>query len=292
MRQRWYSREHVDRFILSSRVQRVIIAVILLNAAVLGVETLQTLPHSVLSLLEIVDTACLAVFVVEIALKLYAQRWAFFRDAWNVFDFLIVGIALIPASGPLAVLRALRVLRVLRLVSVVPALRRVVAALVRAVPGIASIAVLLLIIFYIGAVMATNLFGDTFPELFGSLGASLFSLLQITTLDNWSVISREVSAQLPWAPAFFIPFVLVSALTVLNLFIAVIVDAMQGLGAEDAGRAASDGDADAAAPSRTGAVLAEDAVLTELGRLREQVTALTIAVERTHGQRQDDATVG
>lgn len=272
---RWYTRAAVDGFILSKPVQYTVIVVILINAAILGLETVSTLTPQTRQLLHVLDTICLSIFVVEIALKLYGRGWRFFRDPWNVFDFLVVGVALIPGSNGLAVLRALRVLRVLRLISVVPALRRVVDALVRAVPGIASIALLFVILFYVGAVMATTLFGEQFPETFGSLGASLFSLFQVTTLDNWSTLVRDVSAVLPWAPAFFIPFVLISALTMLNLFIAVIVDAMQGLGRPSGSGVEKGRDADEAAPARGDAELS-----AEIALLREQIAALTEAVNK------------
>ncbi len=273
----WFSRAAVGSFVLSPIVQRTIIVVILINAAVLGLETVRTLPASVAEVLHVLDKLCLGIFVVEIGLKLYAQRLRFFRDAWNVFDFLVVGVALIPGSDGLAVLRALRVLRVLRLISVVPALRRVVDALVRAMPGIASIAVLLVILFYVGAVMATTLFGERFPEMFGSLGDSLFTLFQVTTLDNWSVITRDVAEVLPWAPFFFVPFVLISALTVLNLFIAVIVDAMQGIDREQAAEASL-------AEQEALEVPSQAELLGEVQRLHAEVAALTAAVERA-GQR-------
>lgn len=268
----WYARSTVDRFVHSRQIQNTVIVVILINAAILGLETVHSISEGTGGLLRILDAICLSVFVVEIALKLYARGLRFFTSAWNVFDFLVVGVALIPGVDGFAVLRALRVLRVLRLVSVVPALRRVVDALVRAVPGIASIGALLVIVFYVGAVMATTLFGQAFPELFGDLGASLFSLFQIMTLDNWSVIVRDVSVALPWAPAFFIPFVLVSALTVLNLFIAVIVDAMQGL---DKDRIA---EGEAPLHDLTIGHADTDALAAEVAALRAQIESLTAAV--------------
>src|SRR5690606_28470632 len=130
-------------------VQNTVIVVILINAVILGVETVGSLSPQVRDVLHLLDALCLGIFVVEIGLKLYAQGWRFFASAWNVFDFIVIAVALVPSSGGIAVLRALRVLRVLRLISVVPALRRVVDALVRAIPGIASIALLLAIIFYV-----------------------------------------------------------------------------------------------------------------------------------------------
>lgn len=269
----WFSRAGVDGFVHSKRVQNTVIVVILINAVILGVETVGSLSPQVRDVLHLLDALCLGIFVVEIGLKLYAQGWRFFTSAWNVFDFIVIAVALVPSSGGFAVLRALRVLRVLRLISVVPALRRVVDALVRAIPGIASIALLLAIIFYVGAVMATTLFGKTFPVLFGDLGASLFSLFQIMTLDNWSVIVRDVTVELPWAPWFFIPFVLISALTVLNLFIAVIVDAMQGLDETrvDEGKSPLH--------EITIGHAGADVLTAEVAALREQVAELTAAVK-------------
>jgi voltage-gated sodium channel len=225
-----WSRKHIGEWIESDPIQNLIVALIILNAVTLGLETSQTLMARHGVLLYAVDRLVLLVFVLEILLKLYAHGLGFFRRAWNVFDFLVVGIALIPASGPLAVLRALRVLRVLRLISMVPRLRFVVEALLRALPGISSIAVLLLILFYVFAVMATGLFGPDFPEWFGSVGASMYTLFQVMTLESWSMgIVRPVMAEHPHAWAFFVPFILVATFTMLNLFIGIIVDTMQTL---------------------------------------------------------------
>ena len=134
----------------------------------------------------------------------------------------------IPATGNLSVLRALRILRVLRLISVVPSLRRVVGGLLAALPGMGSIAVLLMLVFYMFSVMATKLYGGNFPDWFGSVGASAYSLFQIMTLESWSMgIVRPVMEVYPYAWLFFLPFILVTSFTVLNLFIGIIVDAMQ-----------------------------------------------------------------
>ena len=269
----WYSRAAIGRFVLAAPVQNVVIVVILVNAAILGLETVPAVMAGFGEALHILDKVCLAIFIAEIAMKLYAERLAFFRSAWNVFDFVVVGIALIPGADGFAVLRALRVLRVLRLISVIPSLRRVVDALVRAVPGIASIAALLAILFYVGAVMATMLFGERFPQYFGDMGASLFSLFQIMTLDAWSDMTRAITAEIPWAPAFFVPFVLISALTVLNLFIAVIVDAMQGLD-EDRVEEGKEPLHEVTLGHRD-----DRQVLAEIGELRAQIAALTEAVQ-------------
>jgi voltage-gated sodium channel len=224
-------RAALDEWVESRPVQWFVIAVILVNAVVLGLETMARFDRGATAdLLHLVDNACLVAFVVEISIKLYAKGGAFFRSGWNVFDFVVVAVALVPATGALSVLRALRVLRILRLVSAVPRLRYIVEALMAAVPGIASIGGLLALIFYIGAVMATNLFGEEFPQWFGSIGGSMYSLFQIMTLESWSMgIVRPVMEVYPWAWTFFVPFILVSAFTVLNLFMAVIVDSMQSL---------------------------------------------------------------
>jgi voltage-gated sodium channel len=212
----------------SDRIRRVIVALILINAVTLGMETSRSLMADYGGLLHALDRTILSIFVLEIGLKLYAHGLRFFREPWNVFDFLVVGIALIPTAGPLAVLRALRVLRVLRLVSMVPRLRFVTEALMRAIPGISSIAGLMLILMYVFAVMATGLFGDRFPDWFGSVGASMYTLFQVMTLESWSMgIVRPVMDAYPYAWVFFIPFILIATFTMLNLFIGIIVDTMQ-----------------------------------------------------------------
>ena len=223
-------RDRLAEWIDRPAIQKVIVAVIVINAITLGMETSARLQQSIGPLLVAIDRIALAIFVVELGLKLVALGPRFFRNAWNVFDFLVVGIALLPATGQLSVLRALRVLRVLRLVSAVPRLRFVVEALLSAVPGISAIAGLMGLIFYVFAVIATGVFGEAFPDWFGTLGRSLYSLFQIMTLESWSMgIVRPVMEIFPWAWAFFIPFILVATFTMLNLFIAIIVNAMQGL---------------------------------------------------------------
>ena len=221
-------RTRAGEWIESGPVQGFIITLIVINAIILGLQTSTEMMAQAGELLLRADQLILAVFVIEILIKLYAQGGGFFRRAWNNFDFIVVGIALVPASGPLAVLRALRILRVLRMISMVPRLRFVVEALLHAVPGISSIALLMLLLFYVFAVMATSLFGGEFPEWFGSVGASMYTLFQIMTLESWSMgIVRPVMEAYPYAWLFFIPFILIATFTMLNLFIGIIVDTMQ-----------------------------------------------------------------
>ena len=212
----------------SRRTEQIITALIVLNAIILGLETSDTVMASWGGWLLWADRILLTVFVIEIAARLVAHRLAFFRDPWSLFDFVVVGVALVPATGAFSVLRALRVLRVLRLITVAPSLKRVVAALISALPGMGAIVMLLGLVFYVSSVMATMLFGEQFPQWFGSLGASAYSLFQIMTLESWSMgIVRPVMEVYPWAWAFFVPFILATAFTMLNLFIGVVVNAMQ-----------------------------------------------------------------
>ncbi|MBY0269210.1 MAG: ion transporter [Burkholderiales bacterium] len=212
----------------SPRMQGALIALILVNAVILGLETSETIMARWGAELKFADRAILAVFVVEISLRLAVWRGAFFRDPWSVFDFIVVGIALIPATGPLAVLRALRVLRVLRLISMVPSMRRVAGGLLAAIPGLGSVIGIISVILYVFAVIATKLFSEQFPQWFGTLGESSYTLFQIMTLEGWGDIARSVMEVYPIAWLFFVIFILVSTFTMLNLFIAVVVTSMQG----------------------------------------------------------------
>ena len=217
----------LQRLVEHGWFRRTIIVLIVVSAILLGMETIRELPASVLDAVFRINRAILGVFVIEIILRIAAHRLSFFRDPWSLFDFAIVGVALISLSGPLQVLRALRILRALRLVSAIPSLRRVVKGLLGAVPGIASVLILLALILYIAAVMATLLFRDVAPEYFDHLGITLFSLFQVMTLEGWSAIATEVMAQESWAWVFFVSYILVATFLVLNLIIGIVVDGIQ-----------------------------------------------------------------
>ena len=251
------------RLLADRRFEMTITVLIVLNAITLGLETFPAVMERAGGLLVALDRAFLAVFTVEIGARLWVHRAAFFRDWWNLFDFTIVAIALVPSTGPFSVLRALRVLRVLRLISTVPSLRRVVGALVEALPGMGSIIVLMGLVFYVFAVMAAKLFGAAFPEWFGGLGASAYSLFQIMTLESWSMgIVRPVMEEFPWAWAFFVPFILSTTFVVLNLFIGIIVSAMQAEHDE------------MATEEREGLKADNEEILKELRALRREVGEL------------------
>jgi len=221
-------REALALYVESRRVQRGIIILISLNAVILGFETSSAVMDSAGDLLVILDRVMLMIFVVEITVRIIAHGGKFFRDPWSVFDFIVVSIALLPATGQLSVLRALRVLRTLRLLSSVSQMRQVISALLAAIPGISSVVVILALLYYVFSVIATNLFGGHFPLWFGNIGRSMYSLFQIMTLESWSMgIVRPVMEVYPYAWAFFVPYILIVTFTMLNLFIAIIVSAMQ-----------------------------------------------------------------
>lgn len=221
-------RESLRRLIQGRRFQQLILVLIVVNAVALGLQTSPPIMARLGEPILLLDRAIVVVFVFEIALRLFVHRLAFFRDPWSVFDLLVIGTALVPAYTQFAVLRALRILRVLRIVTVAPSMRRVVGALLAAIPGLGSIATVLLLIFYVFAVIATHIFGEAFPDWFGHVGLSLYTLFQVMTLESWSMgISRPVMQVFPYAWSFFVPFILVATFTMLNLFIAVIVTATQ-----------------------------------------------------------------
>jgi voltage-gated sodium channel len=215
----------------SPRATKIITALIILNAVVLGLETSDYMLAHYGGLLAALDKGILVIFTLEVLAKLRLYGRGFFRSGWNWFDFIIISISWVPASGALSVLRALRILRVLRLLSVVPQMRRVISSLGHAIPGMASVMGVLGLLYYVSAVLATKLFG-THPDpnmqaWFGTLGDSAYTLFQIMTLESWSMgIVRPTMELFPWAWVFFVPFIIVTSFAVLNLFIGIIVDAM------------------------------------------------------------------
>ncbi len=218
-----------------------ITAVIAINAITLGLETWPRAMDVAGPFLHAIDRIALTIFVLELSLKLFALGPRFFRDGWNIFDSIIVAIALMPVSPAISALRALRITRAFRLVSTVPQLRAVVGALFAAVPGMGAVLAMLILVFYVSSVIATNLFAATFPDWFGSIGTSMYSLFQIMTLESWSMgIVRPVMEVHPWAWVFFVPFIIITSFAVLNLFIALIVNSMQTLHDEEVAREADE----------------------------------------------------
>jgi voltage-gated sodium channel len=250
-------------FVESRFFERFVTALIILNAATLGLETYQGLSPTAQKILNSVDQIFLGFFTMELILRGIVYRTRFFNDPWRCFDFTIVSIALLPSSGAFSVLRSLRILRTLRMVSVVPSLKRVVNGLWSAIPGMGAVLSIITIIFYVGAVMATKLFGTQFPEWFGSIDKSAYSLFQVMTLESWSMgIVRPVMEVYPYAWIFFVPFILVTTFTMLNLFIAVIVNAMQ-----------AETEADAADRSIKGESERQE-ILKEISLLRKEISKI------------------
>lgn len=237
--------------------------IIMINAITLGLETNPDMVARFGKALFAIDRIVLAIFVLEVIARLIVYRLDFWRDPWRIFDLTIVTIALVPTSGNLSVLRALRILRALRLISVVPSLRRVVGGLVAALPGMGSITLLLGLMFYVFAVMATGFYAESFPQWFGTIGESAYSLFQIMTLESWSMgIVRPVMDLHPYAWMFFIVFILCTSFTVLNLFIGIIVSAMQAEHEQEA------------SAERDELHHEQQAILNELRALREEIGGL------------------
>ncbi len=280
--------------------ERILTAAILINAVVLGMETSPSIMQAIGPILIFIDHTVLGLFVAELGIKIFALRWRYFRSGWNVFDLLVVGIALVPASGPFAILRALRVLRLLRLFSMVPRLRRVVQALLDSLPGMGGVVAVLGLVFYVSSVLATGLFRSSFPQWFGGIGSSMYSLFQIMTLESWSMgIVRPVMEVYPYAWAFFVPFIILTSFTALNLFIAVLVSAMQHSHVEpeqgpDAQTPVTTSASGALITSphaqgllgqdptqQTQAVISQDGVQEEMRALRQEMTALRAAIQHS-----------
>ena len=218
-----------ERFIERPVVRDVIMTLIVLNAIVLGILTYsESLPPWLVTILNVIDMAVTFIFVAEIALKLFVYRLQFFKLGWNWFDFVVVGVSMIPGGSAFNVLRALRVLRLLRLLHFIPTMKRITEALLNALPGMGAILAILGLVFYVSVVMATYLFsGSQNTENFSSLTASALTMFEVLTMEGWNGHMRDLMDEYPWAWAFFIPFILFTVWAILNLFTAVIVDALQ-----------------------------------------------------------------
>lgn len=206
--------------------QNAIIWLIVINALILGVDCIPSLHDASPVNLRFVDQVILWVFVAEIALRLFAHRWAMLKDPWGLFDIAVVLVSVLAINSGISAFRAFRVFRILRLISAFPKMRTVVTALLDSIPGITSVGFLLTLILYVAAVMATNMFGAGAPELFGTLFRSMFTLFQILTLEGWVEVANDVMAVYPYAWVFFITFILVATFMVLNLFVAIVVSVL------------------------------------------------------------------
>ena len=224
-------RSFTDRliaFIESDGFRNFILGLIIFNAITLGLETYPYEAVWFTHVLPAVDRVVVSVFVFEILLKLVAYRTRFFKDGWNWFDVVVIGVSIMPDAGGFAVLRSLRIMRAFRLFSVMPEMRKVVEALLRAIPGMSSVIAVLGLMFYVSSVMATKLFSESNPEIFGTLGESAITLFQVMTLEGWATeVQNPVREHHEWAWLFFLVFIVLTSFAVLNLFIAIIVDSLQ-----------------------------------------------------------------
>ncbi|WP_375175992.1 ion transporter [Pseudooceanicola sp.] len=222
------TRARLRAFLETSVVRNTILGIIIFNAITLGLGTSDSVRAVIGPELRLVDRIVLGIFVIELLLKFYAYGLNFFRNAWNIFDLAVVAVGLLPQTDSLSALRGLRVIRAMRVLSVVPQMRAVVQALLDALPGMGAVIIMLSIVYYVFAVMGTIMYGNAFDEWFGTLGRSLYSLFQIMTLESWSMgIVRPVMEVYPNAWLFFVPFIIITAFSVLNLFIGLLVNTMQ-----------------------------------------------------------------
>ena len=213
-----------------------ITTVIILNAIVIGLDTLPELQQNYHAWFELANQVFLFIFIVEALIKFAALApniHHYFKDGWNIFDFSIIVISLIPATGQLATLaRLARLLRVLRLISALPELRLIVATLVRSIPSMGHVLALMSIIFYVYGVAGYHLFHDVDPTHWRNLGISLLSLFRIVTLEDWTDIMYAAMAVKPWAWIYFVSFVILGTFVVVNLFIAVVINNLDEAKAE------------------------------------------------------------
>jgi voltage-gated sodium channel len=210
----------------ASWFSRVIVVVLLVNAIALGMGTAKSVSNSLDPLLVTTEVAVVVIFVIEMIIKIAGLGRDFFREAWNWFDLIVIVLSIVPASGVLLMLRTVRILRTFRLISVIPSMRRVVNALFTAVPGLVSILVLLMLVLYTSAIAAVQMFGAVAPDEFGSLGSSLLTMFNVMT-QGWQPVADEILVVRPLSWVFFVGFIVVTGFIVLNLLIAVIVNAME-----------------------------------------------------------------
>lgn len=219
--------KRLEHIIDSRWFQFGILAVICANAAVLGLQTSPMIAAACNGWLERIDKWCIVVFTVEIALKLAVYRWRFWCSAWNLFDFAVVAVSLVPDMGMFSLARLFRVLRVFRLVSGVRHLRIILSAILKSIPGVSWAGLLLLLVYYVYGIIGTNLFGAVFPDWFGTLGKSVYSLFQVMTLESWSMgIARPVMAAFPYAWVFFVTYILISSFIVMNIVVGIVLNSI------------------------------------------------------------------
>lgn len=219
------------KLVTAPMFERSIICLILLNALILGLETDALLVASYGDWFELGHDLILAAFIIEALLKISAVAPRFklyFGDSWNLFDFSVIVLSLLPATGELAMIaRLARLLRVLRLISALPELRLIVTTLLRSIPSMGNIMLLMSIIFYIYAIAGFHLFHLNDPQHWGTLGLSLLTLFRIVTLEDWTDVMYTAMEVQPWAWVYFVSFVIMGTFIIINLFIAVVLNNLE-----------------------------------------------------------------
>ncbi|MEM6536862.1 MAG: ion transporter [Pseudomonadota bacterium] len=249
----------------SATFQGVVITLILINAVILGLETMPSLKEPYGETLLFLDHVIIYLFLIEIIMRFLSDPKNYFRSGWNIFDCAVVAVSLPAMTSGLAAVRAFRVLRVLRVVTVIPRMRTVVAALFDSVPGIASVGVVLVLILYVFAVIAANLYGADHPDTFGNIFTAMYTLFTVMTLEGWREIADGVAVTHPNSWLFFLCFVLVATFTMLNLFVAIVVRVVEE-------------DAEAEAGAR------DQVLLAEIAELHRKLDALQAATASTKGE--------
>lgn len=228
--------------------QAFIVVVIVVNAILVGLETSPELVARYQTVFGQLNVAIITIFVVELTIRMVAyfpRPQRFFRDGWNLFDFVIVALSLLPSVGSFAtVARVARLLRVLRILSVFPDLRLIVGTMLRSLSSMGSVIILLALVVYVYAVLGYNLFAPVDPSHWGDLGLSVRTLFEVLTLEGWLELQAAVLPAVPGAWLFFASYVLLAVFIVVNLFIAVVLNNLESVKAEHAAEALEGDDAD------------------------------------------------
>lgn len=234
--------EKLKKFIESRAFETFILVVIILNAILIGLQTIPAINNAAGFILEILDYIFLGIFIIEMILKLIAYRLSYFKDGWNWFDMLIILVSVFSNLSFLSsfrvfrifrVFRSLKAMRSMRMVSSLRHLRVIVVAIGRSIPSIAWTGMLLILIYYIFSIIGVTLFGEAFPDWFGDIGKSMYTLFQVMTLESWSMgISRPVMEVFPLAWIYFVPFVLISSFIVMNVVVGIVVNAISEVAEE------------------------------------------------------------
>ena len=224
-------RNALARVVDSPPFTAVVVATIAVNAVVLGLQTYDGVVDRWGDLLDVVNAACLAVFVVELAIRMgsyWPRPLRFFRNGWNIFDFVVVMAVFVPGIRQNAtLLRLLRLLRVVRIVRVLPDLRVLLLGVWKSVPPLASIGAVTAMILFVYGMVGWIWFGDELPEEWGNIGRGMLTLFVMLTLENFPVYMDEAMDVEPWAWVYFVSFILVAAFIVLNVLIGVVLNSME-----------------------------------------------------------------